>query len=319
MKLLSPITEPIIRYYRENYIIPSDLLSRYNNIIINDINTSHNLIKETLISDSPCMISRFGSNELGATLNYRKGHPLSFLRKTLPFWVSKQSKERMRFHAGFFPNNNTSLSRFADLMIDAKNKIDILGTWIGSESVLSFNKSCKFVSLVSLEPFWSINPWTVALKGKKILVVHPFADSIIKQYSKREFLFDNNEILPQFKSLQVIKAVQSVGGAKSEFKSWFDALHFMEKQIDNSDYDIALIGCGAYGMPLAAHCKLTGKKAVHLGGVLQMLFGIIGRRWEDPNHNGKYKYTSLFNDNWIRPSLAETPPSVSIVEDACYW
>ena len=319
MKFISPLTEPIIKSYRERYIIPNNVSLRHNYHITTDFTNAYNIIKDTLLSDSPCMISRFGSNELGATLNYRKGHPLSFLRQIFPFWVSKQSKERMCIHAGFFPNDNKSLSKFADLIFDVKNEIDILGTWIGSESVLSFNNSCKFVSLVALEPFWRNNPWTVALKGKKILVIHPFADSILKQYSKRELLFDNKDILPQFESLQVIKAVQSVGGNNYEFQSWFDALHFMEKQIDNTDYDIALIGCGAYGMPLAAHCKLMGKKAVHLGGVLQMFFGIIGKRWEDPNHNGELKYTSLFNSNWIRPSKDETPPSANKVEDACYW
>lgn len=48
----------------------------------------------------------------------------------------------------------------------------------------------------------------------------------------------------------------------------------MKDEIDKRDYDIALIGCGAYGFPLAAHIKRSGKKAVHLGGALQLLFGI---------------------------------------------
>lgn len=48
----------------------------------------------------------------------------------------------------------------------------------------------------------------------------------------------------------------------------------MKDEIDKQDYDIALIGCGAYGFPLAAHIKRSGKKAIHLGGALQLLFGI---------------------------------------------
>lgn len=47
--------------------------------------------------------------------------------------------------------------------------------------------------------------------------------------------------------------------------------------MDKIDYDICLIGCGAYGFPLAAHAKRKGKKAVHLGGALQLLFGIKGK------------------------------------------
>ena len=40
------------------------------------------------------------------------------------------------------------------------------------------------------------------------------------------------------------------------------------------NFDIALIGCGAYGFPLAAFVKGIGKKAVHIGGPLQLFFGI---------------------------------------------
>ena len=50
----------------------------------------------------------------------------------------------------------------------------------------------------------------------------------------------------------------------------------MKSQMDQTDYDIALIGCGAYGFPLAAHAKRMGKQAIHMGGSLQLLFGIRG-------------------------------------------
>ena len=46
-------------------------------------------------------------------------------------------------------------------------------------------------------------------------------------------------------------------------------------------FDVAIIGCGAYGMPLAAMLKQAGKQAIHLGGATQLLFGIKGKRWEE--------------------------------------
>ena len=45
----------------------------------------------------------------------------------------------------------------------------------------------------------------------------------------------------------------------------------MEDGIAEIDFEVALIGCGAYGLPLAAHVKRLGKKAVHLGGATQNL------------------------------------------------
>ena len=48
----------------------------------------------------------------------------------------------------------------------------------------------------------------------------------------------------------------------------------MKKQIESVEFDIAIIGCGAYGMPLSLFVKDLGKKAIHLGGNVQYLFGI---------------------------------------------
>ena len=75
-------------------------------------------------------------------------------------------------------------------------------------------------------------------------------------------------------------------------------------------FDIAIIGCGAYGMPLAAYCKQIGKKAVHLGGATQLLFGIKGKRWDN---------YSLYNDYWVRPLESETPRNAGKIESGCYW
>jgi hypothetical protein len=121
--------------------------------------------------------------------------------------------------------------------------------------------------------------------------------------------------LPDFE-LKTIKAVQTVAGEKSEHSSWFTALDYMKIQMDAIDYDVAIIGCGAYGLPLAAHAKRKGKKAIHLAGVTQLLFGIKGKRWENYI---VWPYKNLFNDHWIRPGEHERPQNAQVVEGACYW
>ena len=95
----------------------------------------------------------------------------------------------------------------------------------------------------------------------------------------------------------------------------------MEEQIDKIDYDIAILGCGAYGFNLSAHIKRSGKKAIQLGGVTQLLFGIRGKRWEQNNQKwyAHGNYPDLMNDSWCRPSIEETPQSANRVENACYW
>ena len=78
--------------------------------------------------------------------------------------------------------------------------------------------------------------------------------------------------------------------------------------------DIAIIGCGAYGFPLAAKLKEAGKQAIHLGGVTQIMFGIKGKRWvESPT------YRFSFNEAWEYPLESERPDSSQKVEESCYW
>ena len=42
----------------------------------------------------------------------------------------------------------------------------------------------------------------------------------------------------------------------------------MIKEIQMHEFDVCLIGCSAYGLPLAAAVKNMGKQAIHIGGPL---------------------------------------------------
>jgi len=284
-----------------------------------DFEASNALIRQTLTADNPCMICRFGSGELCAIVTYLHSQD-SFFRKIYHMcnedsvtWNSG-IKLGMRRNAGFFPAEDTYLDRFAELMLRDIPEADILGSWLRHElSLKSYLDHVKAVPLSSLEPYWHNNPWSEVLKGKKVLVVHPFVKSIRAQYARRELLFKDPRVLPEFE-LKTIPAVQSAAGNKVDFPDWFAALDDMKSKISSTDFDIAIIGAGAYGFPLAAHVKRMGKKAVHLGGASQLLFGIRGNRWEHWE-----RYQNLFNDAWVRPLPEETPPLADQVEGATYW
>lgn len=160
----------------------------------------------------------------------------------------------------------------------------------------------------------NIRFYTRYLENKKVLVISPFTDTIKKQYEKRMLLFDDVTILPQFSELITLKAVQSIHDAVDDlpFATWFEALNYMKDEIKKVDFDVAIIGCGAYGIFLADFCKSLGKKAIHLGGATQLLFGIIGRRWET-------EYNITINEHWTRPDKNEKPKGYEKVEGGCYW
>ena len=314
-----------LTWYKNKYIPPYEHIGRAPDNWIKDFDEASDLIFHYLENDNPCCIGRYGSNEFSCMLNFMKrSHPLWRLRNLFPFWVPSSVISSMKQNAGFFsPEGYSAFSRFADLYYKSAKEVDVLACWFRNQEVVEKDMNYKICWLLSIEPWWAKKPWTRYLKGKKVLVVHPFAETIETQYKNRELLFDNPDVLPEFTSLTVIRSVQSIGGETHGFKDWFEALHFMEEQIDQVDYDVALIGCGAYGLPLAAHCKKKGKKAIHLGGVLQLLFGIKGKRWESKDYGSELPektYKDLMNNPyWVRPSETDKPYNATNVEGGCYW
>ncbi|WP_289037002.1 hypothetical protein [uncultured Zobellia sp.] len=289
------------------------------------------LIYSELTGDKACMIARFGSTELSMLVNHLgvkkadKSLPRFVQGKTQPWWYEENRMQQMQNWSGFFPPTEEKIQQFCELMLEDIKEVDVLGSWVANEQYVVDQIKAQLVHLRLLEPFYVSQPWTRALKGKKVLVVHPFTETIAHQYKNREKLFVNPDVLPEFASLGLVKAVQSLGQGSDRFADWFDALQWMKDEIDKQDYDVCLIGCGAYGFPLAAHVKRQGKKAVHIGGSLQLLFGIKGKRWEDPNYGVEAWgipqgfYPAMMNKHWVRPGQTETPKTAGQVEGACYW
>jgi hypothetical protein len=236
--------------------------------------------------------------------------------RILQHLIKKRIFFTMKNNAGFFSISESSILRFSELMLKDMEQLDILGSWRPEELLLRRHlRNVKNIDLTALEPYLSTQPWSQLLVGKRVLVVHPFARTIEEQYhSKRSLLFKDKRVLPAFKSLVAIKAVQTIGGQKSEFSDWFEALQSMKDDIDRHEYDVAIIGCGAYGFPLAAHVKRAGKQAIHLGGATQILFGIKGRRWDNHREIGP-----MYNDHWVRPALEDVPQQANMIEGGCYW
>lgn len=196
--------------------------------------------------------------------------------------------------------------------------IDCLLTWLDIEKYIDpyIHGKDKILNSEMYFPYLFKNPWTEALYGRKVLVVSPFAELIESQYkSCREKLFRDQRILPEFE-LKTVKAYNVLRGQNSysEISTWFDALKLMEAEIDKMDYEVALLGCGAYAFNLAAHIRRSGKVAITLCGSHEVLFGIYGARYEDflrDNH--------LLNEYWKRPGDEFKPIGFEKVENGAYW
>ena len=273
----------------------------------------HNRVAELVSRNESLLVARLGSVELSCLCFYLEN------RSSKKKGYSGKIKSTMSNPAGFFPVDDASLDAFAELYLEHLPQVDLMGVWFNPYEDVICNNYCgnaELVDLDCLEPFRFSDPWSSSLAGRKVLVVHPFVESIKNQYEgKRQLLFSSPDVLPDFE-LKTLKSVQSIAGSHVDFATWFDAYRHMCDEIAKVDFDICIIGAGAYGLPLASFAKQLGKQAIHLGGVTQILFGIIGRRWERDYADSTAK---LFNEHWVRPLPSETPANKSKIEKGCYW
>ena len=240
------------------------------------------LIRDLLLRDAPCMIGRIGCTEIRNIegVLHKNGTPLQKLKWLLTLHQTGPSKKLQNAWRSTEKNpDDAFFERFARMMLDDMKQLDVFASWRWEEfGVFEAPYPFEVISLGDLEPFWSPTPWTAALKGKKVLVVQPFVADIEHQYRKREKLFRDPDVLPEF-DLQTYMPFFA-GLRDDPGLDWFGRLERMKREISALDFEIALIAAGAYGFPLAAHVKRLGRKAVLTGGILQLLFGIKGARWD---------------------------------------
>lgn len=296
----SAIKKRLVKIYR-NIRLKVD----YQGMGLTSENEGNLLIKQYLENKKPFAVGRFGAVEMHCVSKWMEGKD-----------CTEEEKQQALFAAGIFPNDQNIINHFCEIYTDAMKSIDVLGVWEVSGEKKAIKTYCPQANLIpsrSIEPYYYSKPWSVGLEGKCVLVVHPFSETIKKQFDRRSLLF-KERVLPEELELCTIKAVQSNAGNTTMFNSWFDALESMKESISKASFDIAIIGAGAYGLPLASYCKSLGKQSIQMSGATQILFGIKGKRWDEHPVISRF-----YNEYWVRPSVQETPPQIEKVEGGSYW
>jgi hypothetical protein len=149
-----------------------------------------------------------------------------------------------------------------------------------------------------------------ALKGKRVLIVHPFVTTIQQQLPNLKEIFS----CPWFEDCTFVfaKPPMTLAG-NHQGKDW--KVHYDQfiTELDQiKEYDIALVAAGGYGMLIADYIYTQKKQVLYIGGALQIFFGIIGKRWFENK-----EILAMMNDYWVRPK--ERPDNCLRVERGCYW
>lgn len=287
-------------------------------------------IKSIFSSGEAFAIGRLGGSEaryLGAL--YQKRYSKSYASIFRPFSRYNLRKRRSEISsgAGFYFKSLSDENRFLEIYLDCLAKVDVLGVWGTAFAWIEHlgASNSKFNIPVGATAPWiekypydqidfsrENSAWSQALNSQKILVISPFTKSILMQHLQIDKVFPGKNY-PKF-TVEFITSPMTFNGENSRGLTWFENLDLMKRKMDTIDFDIALIGAGAYSFPLAIHAKNIGKVGVHTGGGLQLFFGLLGNRWKNSGYVLRF-----VNDFWKYPSLEETPPNSYSVEKSAYW
>lgn len=267
----------------------------------------NNLITTHRSNSKMLFIGRMGSVEAKAVIYYR--YPI--LRRLTRLFMGFENLRYsvLRRNAGMWTNNESGVLQFGQIYYKAANKVDYLGSWRVEEICLRTQK----VPLFNLEPYFNSMPWTLSLGNSRILVVHPFIASINHQLSVGLNKIHHKAYFHPDARFKTYKAFQGIGIGEVNF-SWFEKLDEMVKEIKAIEYDVVLIACGAFGLPLGAALKDEGKIVIHMGGSLQLLFGVKGKRWEND-----IRFKDIITNRFISPLPQDIPNNFEKVEEGCYW
>lgn len=269
--------------------------------------TANDFIADLIIQKRPGLAGRVGESEGTALREY-----IEAMRENREPVFSNVIKQKLEAGPGFFTTDDASITRFCALYADCVADSDIYATWTPHEKSFENMLPSMRCRLVDYEPFWSSRPWTDALKGRRVLIISPFGIEVNQQYKRKNELFREFS-LPDF-SLATLTPPVTINGDMGGYSDWFDALDILTQKMDETDYDVAIVGAGAYGLPIASHAKKRGKVGVVMGGALQLMFGIFGQRWLDQK-----SYRKLINEHWVRPRSETRPRQYKEIDGGAYW
>lgn len=294
---------------RQTGLLKSNALINLNGGEVSDA------ISEMIRSGKPFLVSRFGSEELRWYINYKylnqwfPGRARRYITCHIDSW---QADDKIIDNITFRPKSLEMTRFFIRKMDMAIPEIDLLASWLKWEQDAVVKLQCRnYGFLLDLDPFFHERPWTLALKGKKVLVIHPMVEEISRQYAKRDLLF-SSPTLPEFN----LSFIRSLFFDDPRYPTWESIYNYYLEEVKKADFDVAIIGVGPWGMPLGAEIKKMGKQAIHMGGSTQLLFGIMGNRWLTGDWV-QHGYERLLNEHWIYPDAK--PSWANNYEAACYW
>jgi hypothetical protein len=239
-------------------------------------------------------------------------------------------EKHLFFHGsqqGLFPVQSDFYLKYNEFYVEKIREIDCLGLILdpvmGPKLILFYSLTNKLIYFKDQIPDKSSpsNPENCYLhffEDKKLLLICPFAELLKERATKEIFEGVWSKTGKKWFHPKGVEALEIpygfAGETHQKYASTILLLEAIEAEIERRDFDIALIGAGGLTIPIASFVKEIGKVSVSLGGDLQILFGVIGKRWRHLERWGK----GYFNEWWVDMPEKYRPKETDIAEGA-YW
>ena len=225
----------------------------------------------------------------------------------------------LKFNDGMYHNDLDQLKEILHLYSSSFASTDTLACFPRlcvneQQHYLNKYKHIDVIHNRSLESFYTqSNRWTKCLKGRRVLVATSMTDSIQHQLDNKNLPTDIWHPETNFIMYRTYNTLAN----NHTHSSCLETLDIMKQEISDIEFDVALLSCGGYGMPLCDHIKrVMNRSAIYIGGCMQLLFGVLGARWV----NSEPAKTILNGyKNFIRPLESDRIENYERVEQGCYW
>jgi hypothetical protein len=278
------------------------------------------LQKYVLETPTPFFIGRLSGNETRICGNILSNIP-----------IPERLSREMLFGAGIQFKDKFDIQTYVQNYMNACKHSHLLGVWDGnmyaqaSELYSILYRVCNpnaYICAHALEPYYYMDSpeykFDQVFANKKVLVITSHQKTtetqipIVNRIHKKTIFHSTTEF-------HVYKPPQQNGG-NHDTESWRTHFERMKRELlelkqNTFPFDIALVSCGGFGMPISDYIfSDLNTSVIYVGGSLQLYFGIQGKRWDNSDEIAKH-----INSNWTRPLPEDLPKNPGTCEGGCYW
>ncbi len=273
-------------------------------------------VTELLMSDKPVWLSRYGGSDSFFIEQYKTYNT-----------ISDHCYKIIKLYNGFFnKDDNIDITlKYIDMYINSIKEADLISICCimelindkictPAQSLILDNKLCiSYGFFESITPF--LNSFKVWGQGKKILIISPFAESlkfqtqpdrinnILNNYEFPDCTFCFYDMPITYNSPDFENSI--FNDIQSNYDNFFVLADKIFEDIKTMDFDIAFLSCASYSMYFGHKIKTElNKKAIYIGGILNVLFNIYGKRYDNSFYdqfiNKEYQIEPLENKKYLK-------------------